>query len=168
MRIPPLYRKPTWQRFFAGAAVGGCISWVIFLFMFGTLQEKHSMLIDNQAALIKELQAKIKIWQDDYQDLNEQNLEMLTIQEIQVKLTHYEKYNINDKQSISSIEEAVKEDLQPLLAKELDSVYKNRDIIKKTIENKTMNINGKRYKLLVTGIHYFTTISIEVELKLAD
>lgn len=168
MRIPPLYRNPNWQRFFAGAAVGGCISWVIFLFMFGTMQEKHSILIDNQASLIKELQAKIKIWQDDYQDLNEQNVEMLTIQEIQVKLIHYEKYNINDKQSIVSIEESVKEDLQSLLAKDLDSVYKNKDIIKKTIENKTMNINGKRYKLLVNEIHYYTTISIEVALKLSD
>lgn len=123
--------------------------------------------MDRQAKLIIDQQAKIKIWQDDYQDLNEQNAELLTIQDIQVKLTHFEKYNINDKQSIVDIEEAVKEDLQSLLAKDVDSVYKNKDIIKKTIENKTMPINGKRYKLIVKEIHYYTTISIEVEIKLA-
>lgn len=167
MRIPPLYRKPSWQRFFAGAAVGGCISWAIFLFMFGTLQERSGIKIEKQATLIEELQDKIDIWQNDYQDLNKKNAELLTIQEIEVKLTLYEKYNINDQQSIVNIQDAVKKDLQSLLAKDLDTVYKNKDIIKKTIENKTLNVNGKRYKLIVLEMYFFTTINIVLEIKLA-
>ncbi len=43
----------------------------------------------------------------------------------------------------------MKEDLKSLLAKDLTTVYKNREIIKKTVENKTMNINGKQYQLIV-------------------
>ena len=39
MRIPPYHRTPTWQRFFAGAALGGLISWVIFFYMHGVQQE---------------------------------------------------------------------------------------------------------------------------------
>lgn len=167
MRIPPLYRKPSWQRFFAGAAVGGCISWIIFLFMFGTLQEKSSIKIEKQATIIDELQDKIDIWQEDYQDLNKKNAELLTIQEIQVKLTQYEKYNINDQQSVVNIQDAVKKDLQSLIAKDLDTVYKNKDIIKKSIENKTLNVNGKRYKVIVLEMYFFTTINIVIEIKLA-
>ncbi|HAQ08205.1 MAG TPA: sporulation protein, partial [Bacillus bacterium] len=31
MRIPPYYRRPEWQRFFSGMAVGALLSWVLFL-----------------------------------------------------------------------------------------------------------------------------------------
>lgn len=167
MRIPPLYRHPVWQRFFAGAAVGGCLSWVVFLFMFGVLQEKSRMMIDDQEKKIKELQGFVSIWQEDYQELNKRNEEMLTIQEIQVKVTNYGRYGIKDGQSISSIQEAVKEDLKSLVTKDLSTAYQNKEIIEKTIENKTMPINGKRYKLVVKQIFFYTTISIVVELKLA-
>ncbi|MBS4222721.1 sporulation membrane protein YtrI [Lederbergia citrea] len=167
MRIPPLYRQPNWQRFFAGAAVGGCISWLIFLFMFGTMQERSGYLLEKQAEDIRKLKDKIEIWQEDYQELNKKNEELLTIQEIEVKLIEFEKYNITDRQSIFNTEEAVKEDLKTLLAKDLGTVYKNRDLVKKTVENKIININGKRYKLVVREMFFYTTISIEAELKLA-
>ncbi|MCJ7839739.1 sporulation protein [Lederbergia sp. NSJ-179] len=168
MRIPPLYRNSNWQRLFAGMAVGGCISWVIFLFMFGVMQERNSVIIKEQANKIHELQSDIKIWQDDYKELNEKNEEMLTIQKIKVELTNYEKYDITDSQSIYTIEEAIQEDLRPLLAKDLATVYKNKEMIEKTIENKVVKINGKKYEFVIREIHYYTTIHIEAELRLAD
>ncbi|MBS4199961.1 sporulation protein [Bacillus sp. FJAT-49732] len=167
MRIPPLYRKPSWQRFFAGAAVGGCISWVIFLYMFGVMQEKNGYLIEEQSNKIKQLQDDIKIWQEDYRELNKKNEEMLTIQKIDIRLVGYEKYQIKDRQSIFNVEEAIREDLKSLLAKDLSTVHKNKDIVKKTIENKIININGKRYKFIVQEMYFYTTINITVELKLA-
>lgn len=168
MRIPPLYRDAKWQRFFAGAAIGGCISWLIFLFMFGTLQQKSSSLIEKQAIQIKELEGYIKIWQEDYKELNKKNEEMLTVQQFQVKITHFDRYNINDQQSIFKAEEAVKEDLKSLLAKDLTTVYQNREIIKKTVENKIININGKQYRLIVKELYVYTTMSLVLEIKLAD
>lgn len=168
MRIPPLYRHPVWQRFFAGAAVGGCISWLIFLFMFGAIQQKNSTLIEKQALQIKELKGYIQIWQEDYQELNKRNEEMLTIQELDVKILNFERYDINDRQSIYEVEESVKEDLKSLIAKDLTTVYKNREIIKKTIENKIVNINGKQYRLVVKELFFYTTISLVLEIKLAD
>ena len=167
MRIPPLYRKPNWQRFFAGAAIGGCISWLVFLFMFGIMQEKTSSMLDQQANQIKELKRNLSIWQEDFQELNKENEDMLTIQNIEVKVLNFERYNISDRQSIFNIEEGIKEDLKSLLAKDLTTVYKNRDIIKKTVENKTMNINGKRYQLIVHELYFYTTISLVLEIKLA-
>ncbi|MCR2821894.1 sporulation membrane protein YtrI [Lederbergia panacisoli] len=167
MRIPPLYRKPTWQRFLGGAAVGGCISWFIFLFMFGVMQERNGILLEEQSKQINILQNQIKIWQEDYQELNKKNEDMLTVQEINVRLVNYEKYNIQDRQSIFNVEEDVQEDLKSLLAKDLSTVNKNKDIIKKTIENKVMSINGKRFKLVVKEMYFYTTIQITVELRLA-
>ncbi|HEY4554114.1 MAG TPA: sporulation membrane protein YtrI [Bacillaceae bacterium] len=168
MRVPTLYRQPAWQRFLAGVAVGGCISWLIFLFMYGTLQEKNSTMIEQQDIQIRELKDHIEIWQNEYRELNKKNEDMLTIQNVHVKITHFEKYNIRDSQSMFEAEEAVKEDLRPLLAKDLPSVYKNREIIKKTVENKTLNINGKRYRLSVEEMYFYTTVSLVLEIKLAD
>lgn len=168
MRIPPLYRHPVWQRFFAGAAVGGCISWLIFLFMFGTIQQKNSTLIERQALRIKELSGYIQILEEDYQELNKKNEEMLTIQEIDVKITNFERYDIRDRLAIYKAEESVKEDLRSLIAKDLTTVYKNKEIIRKTVENKTLNINDKEFKLVVQELYFYTTISIVLEIKLAD
>ncbi|MCJ8009630.1 sporulation membrane protein YtrI [Lederbergia wuyishanensis] len=167
MRIPPLYRKPSWQRFLAGAAVGGCISWIIFLYMFGVMQERNGFLIEEQANKIKQLQDQITIWQEDYRELNKKNEEMLTIQKVEVHLVGYERYQIKDRQSIFNVEESIQEDLKSLLAKDLSTVHKNKDIVKKTIENKVENINGKKYKFIVKEMYFYTTINITVELRLA-
>lgn len=55
MRIPPYYRNSHWQRFFAGMAIGGIISWFIFLYIFGEWQEKYSMEISKQEETIRDL-----------------------------------------------------------------------------------------------------------------
>lgn len=168
MRIPPYYKQPAWQRFLAGTAVGGCISWLIFLFMFGTLQERNSALIEKQAVQIKELRGYIQIWQEDYQKLNKKNEEMLTIQKIDVKIMGFERYRITDRQSIFEAEEAVKEDLKSLITKDLAVAYKNKEIIKKTVENKSFEINGKTYRLEVKELYFYTTVALIAEIKLAD
>ena len=41
MRVPPYARDPGWQRFFAGAAIGAIVSWIVFSQIFGILQEKQ-------------------------------------------------------------------------------------------------------------------------------
>lgn len=168
MRIPPLHRDPVWQRFFSGLVIGGCISWTLFLILFGMAQEQNAMLIQEQANQIKKLRKDIEIWQEDYQKLNQKNEEMLTVQEINITLVGYEKYQITDRQSIYMVEEGIKDDLRSLLAKDLATVHQNKEIIKKTIENKIVNINDKKYKLSVREIFFYTTIEIELEPKLAD
>ncbi|RWR05326.1 sporulation membrane protein YtrI [Siminovitchia fortis] len=168
MRIPPFYRHPVWQRFLAGAAVGGCISWLVFLFMFGTIQQKNSTIIERQAIRINELSGHIQILEEDKQKLNEENEKMLTIQEIDVKIHNFERYGINDRLGIYKAEESVGEDLRSLIAEDLTTVYKNKEIIKKTVENKRLTINGKQYRLVVKELYFYTTISLVLELKLAD
>ena len=164
MRIPPLYRKRSWQRFFAGAAIGGVISWFIFLYMFGVWQEKHTKLIREQQEHIADLNDEIKIWQDEYKAANKRNIEQLTVQKINVKITNGEKYDL-DSYSVFVEEDSIKEDLQMMVAKDLDTVYKSKDLLKKIIENKPVRINGKRYKLVIKEIVIYTTISIQLELQ---
>ncbi|KYD10786.1 sporulation protein [Heyndrickxia sporothermodurans] len=165
MRIPPLYHRPSWQRFIAGIVIGGCISWLVFLFMYGVMQEKHAKKIKFQQETIDNLKQDIKIWQDEYKELNRKNAELLIIQNVQVKITDFEKYNI-DLQSKIEAENKVKEDLKSLIANDLNNTVKNKELIIKAIENKTVKFNNRPYRYVIKSMIFYTTISIELELRL--
>ncbi|WP_141432018.1 sporulation membrane protein YtrI [Bacillus sp. 03113] len=167
MRIPPYYRNPSIQRFFVGMVMGGIISWFIFLFIFGESQEKYSIQIKRQSELIKELKEDKKIWQEEFQELNQKNEKRLTVQEIKVNIINSKKYDL-DSYSKFEMENLIKDDLNMLEAKDIETVYKNRDLMMKTIENKRMKINDKRFQFRVTEIVFYTTLSIQIELFLAD
>ncbi|MGM0874889.1 MAG: sporulation membrane protein YtrI [Bacillota bacterium] len=163
MRIPPHYQQPTWQRFFAGAAIGAIISWGVFLFIFGVIQEEHKTKIDKQQLDIQKLERNIEIYQEEYTKLNKEAQQKVTIQNIEVHLTNGDKYLFKDFM-IKNIEEKVKKDLSDLIAKDMESVYSNHILIERTIENKIFKIDEKEYKLEMTKFMLFTTISIEVEI----
>ncbi|KHF28836.1 Sporulation membrane protein YtrI [Anoxybacillus sp. BCO1] len=69
MRVPPYARDPGWQRFFAGAAIGAIISWIVFLQIFGILQEKQVRQLNVQREIIAQLKHDLNIWQQDYIEL---------------------------------------------------------------------------------------------------
>ena len=167
MRIPPYYRQVSWQRLFAGMAIGAFLSWCIFLYIFGVWQEEWSTKIEKQEEIIKELEDDKKIWQQDSQELNKKNEEQLTVQEIKVKIPNsdIEKYKL-DTFSVFQIEESVKEDLSMIKAKDIETAFKTRELIKKVIENKRVKANGKRYSLEVSEIVFYTTVSIQLRIKL--
>ncbi len=165
MRIPPYYRKPSWQRFLAGAAIGGMISWFIFLYIFGEWQEKYSKLIQKQEEDIARLTNDKKIWQEEFKELNKKNQEQLTVQEIKIKIKNSDKYKM-DSFSVFEIEDQLKEDISMMIAKDIDTVYKSRELIKKIIENKVFKVNEKRYRVDVKEMVIYTTLSIHLDIKL--
>jgi hypothetical protein len=165
MRIPPYYEKPQWQRILAGMAIGGIISWCIFLYIFGEWQEDYSKRIKIQAETIRDLTEEKKIWQEDVEKLNKKNEELLRIQKIEVKITNSEKYKL-DPFSIYEMEEAVKKDIETLLGKDIETAFKSRDLIKKTIENETHITHEKRYRLQINEMIFFSTLSIQLSIHL--
>lgn len=164
MRIPPLYRRPSWQRFFAGMAVGGAISWCIFLFIYGVFQEKNTELIRKQAQDIVDLNEEKKIWQEEYKEINKRNIEQLTVQKINIRIMNWEKYKL-DSLSVLETEDSVRDDISMMIAKDIETVYKSKDLLKKIIENKQIKINDKRYKLKVKEMVFYTNLSIQLEIK---
>lgn len=164
MRIPPYYRYPTWQRFFAGAAVGALISWFVFLHLFGVLQDKQVRRIIELQDKIADLENEIRIWQEDYVKINKINKKKLTVQDISIHLVNAEQYKL-DSYTTFRIEESVKEDVSHLIAKDIETVYNGRELLKRAIENKTYTINEQTYKLEIYQLFLFTTLSIELKLK---
>jgi len=164
MRIPPLYRRPAWQRFFAGMAIGGAISWCIFLYIYGVWQEENTELIRKQQEDIVDLNNEKKIWQEEYKELNKRNIEQLTVQKINIKIINSEKYKL-DSLSVLETENSVRDDISMMLAKDLETVYKSKDLIKKVIENKPVKINEKRYTLKIKEMVIYTNLTIQLEIQ---
>ncbi|MEH7308454.1 sporulation membrane protein YtrI [Neobacillus drentensis] len=164
MRIPPLYRKPAWQRFFAGMAIGGAISWCIFLYIYGVWHEENTELIRKQAQEIVDLNDEKKIWQEEYKEMNKRNIEQITVQKINIRITNSEKYKL-DSLSVLETEDSVRDDISLMIAKDIDTVYKSKDLLKKIIENKPIKINDKRYKLKVKEMVFYTNLTIQLEIQ---
>ena len=164
MRIPPYYRYPTWQRFFAGVVIGAILSWFVFLHLFGVLQEKQVRKIIELQDKIADLENEIRIWQEDYVKQNKINQKKLMVQEISVHLVNAEQYKL-DSYTTFRIEESVKEDISHLKEIDIETVYNSRELLKRAIENKTYTINEQPYKLEIHQLFVFTTLSIELKLK---
>ncbi|WP_150222998.1 sporulation membrane protein YtrI [Bacillus atrophaeus] len=167
MRVPQLYRKPGWQRFFAGMMCGAVISWVIFLFTYGTFQEEQVTLIAEQQEHVKDLNNQISIYQEDLHKLNEDNKKMLLIQSVDVKLLNSEKYKISQPDK-TKFEEHIKDDISEVITKDIESVYKTKELLKRTIENKIYTINEKKYEAEVKELIIYTRLTVEIEISFAS
>ncbi|MDK8639387.1 sporulation membrane protein YtrI [Niallia taxi] len=169
MRIPPFYKNISLQRFFAGMVIGGFISWCVFLFMFGVWQERYSTEIKNQKSTIHNLEKDKEIWQQEFSELNKKAEEKLTIQGIVVKINSKdkEKYNIKPFNALE-MEGAIKEDLRTIVAKDMELVYKSRALLKKSIENKVVESDQKRYRFKVSELIIYTTVYVELSVTFAD
>lgn len=163
MRIPPYYRLPTWQRFFAGVVIGAIGSWFVFFYMYGVLQEKQISIIEIQRKEIHELKIKVGIWEQDFNKLNEETEKHLSVKEIRVNIINDRFYDL-DKLSVAEAEEVIRTDLTTLITKNVEDVYKTKALLKKSIENKILEINKKRYRIEITEILIYKNMEIEVKL----
>ncbi|HZG70518.1 MAG TPA: sporulation membrane protein YtrI [Chondromyces sp.] len=164
MRVPTLTAKS--KIFLSGIAVGACLSWFLFLYMHGVLHERQAEKIERQQADIQELEAQLAIWQEEFKKINKENQKKLTVQTIKVEIVNFEKYGIEDSHSVFEAEEMIKNDLRPLLAKDLESVFYNKELIKRVIENKTLKLNDKRYRLRIIEMNFYTEVEIKLHLQL--
>ncbi|MCU9594439.1 LapA family protein [Caldibacillus thermolactis] len=168
MRVPSFYRSKSFQRMLFGAVIGAILSWLFFLYVYGQMQEEQVTTIRKQQEQIANLEKEKNIWQEDFKKLNEKNKELLTVQELSIKITNASKYKIDPLSLFEAEEEIKKEVDSTILAKNLDELFKDRGLLIKLIENKPIEISDRKYKLSVKKFILYTTVIIEVELSLAD
>ncbi|MDF0727517.1 sporulation protein [Cytobacillus sp. S13-E01] len=164
MRIPPYYQKPGWQRFFAGVTIGALISWFVFLYMYGVLQEKQIHILKEQQAEIKKLTDHNNVLIEDYDKLNEENKSKIKIQDLKVEFIDPKKIDLAGLTKHELQTEVIK-DLNHLIAKDIDTVSKNKELIRSTIENKVYEIDDKKYRLQVYTIFFDTTMEISLKIE---
>ena len=164
MRIPPYYQKPGWQRFFAGVTIGALISWFVFLYMYGVLQEKQIHILKEQQAEIKKLTDHNNVLIEDYDKLNEENKSKIKIQDLKVEFIDPKKIDLAGLTKHELQTEVIK-DLNHLIAKDIDTVSKNKELLRSTIENKVYEIDDKKYRLQVYTIFFDTTMEISLKIE---
>ena len=79
-------------------------------------------------------------------------------------IENYRDYKL-DLLSVIEAQEAIRNDLRSLITKDLETVYKGKSLIRKTIENKIVEMNKKKYTFEVSEIMFYSTIYIEVKVK---
>lgn len=166
MRISEYHRKPNWQRFFAGIAVGAIISWLVFLVLYGTLQERQLQLIEEQNNRILDLEKKRKVLTEDINRLNEDNKNRLKIVDIKIKILNVNKFGL-DSLIKHNLEKSVINDLNHLLNRDINSVSNNKELLRKAIENKVYEIDEKKYLLKIYSITFDTVLDITLKMELA-
>ncbi|MGN1402593.1 MAG: sporulation membrane protein YtrI [Bacillus sp. (in: firmicutes)] len=151
------------QVLIAGMILGAFISWALYFYMHSEMQERQIMIIEKQKKVISELERKNEIWQQEIELLNDEAEKGIKIQEIQVSINNFRDYKL-DLLAVLELQEDIRKDLNSLITKDLESVYKGKLLIKRTIENKTIDVNDKKYTFEVTEMMFYTTLFIEVKL----
>lgn len=130
--------------FFAGMMCGAVISWFFPVYIRnipGGAGFPHRKTKEH----VKDLNDQISIYQEDLHKLNEDNKRKLLIQSVDVKLLNGEKYKISQPDK-TKFEEHVKDDISEVITKDIESVYKTKELLKRTIENKVYTINEKNMR----------------------
>jgi len=162
MRIPPYYRNPAWQRFFAGCAVGIIIGFCFFILLYGIAQERQMDKILEQETIIKDLQEANETLRESNEKENEKLSKQLTIQEVKVKIDKG-KYALNHLIELD-LQQAISSQLNILINKNIESVADNHQLIIQAVEGHTYTVEDKVYTFKVKSLVIFSTVQITVTL----
>ncbi|WP_077615528.1 sporulation membrane protein YtrI [Caenibacillus caldisaponilyticus] len=162
MRIPPYYRHPDWQRFFAGIAVGAIIGFCFFILIYGLMQERQIEKIQRQQNQIEDLARDYRTLIEEREKENEALEKQLRVQEIRVDI-RTEKEPV-DQMIKLELKQAIAEQLQVLITKNIAAVAENHELIFRTIESHPFVVEDKRYYFKVRTLVVFTAVEVGVVL----
>ncbi|MCG3420161.1 sporulation membrane protein YtrI [Oceanobacillus jordanicus] len=158
MHIPPYHKKKTWQRFFAGALVGGIIAYIIFIFMYGTMYE-------NQLKKNLELTSQV----NDLKNQNEallkdtENLKTpVTVSVIDITIENAEEISL-DSLVVPKLEELVKDEISHITGQSVSIVDEIDQLLISAIENKEYTIDDLRYQFTVRKLTISETVKVFLE-----
>lgn len=165
MRIPRYYRKPGWQRFFAGLFLGVLGGWMLFFQMYGYAHEQQVEKIEELRAKIEELKQENEQLVKDHKEKNRQLERQLTIQNIEIKWQKPPRLTDSEQQELKN---AIKEQLSPLINTDINSVSESRSLIY-LIENKDYVIDREHYEVEIKELVILSsTLEIIIAVKKKD
>ncbi|KAB8138284.1 hypothetical protein F9U64_05700 [Gracilibacillus oryzae] len=169
MHIPPLYKRPGWQRFLAGTMIGTLIGYIIFVFMFGEMQQN---LIEENFTLrgeLLELKDTHQALVENHRLLDEQAKEGIKINQITIQFTNLETYKIeHDRIMIQQLTEAIKQEANQMIGKNVEEVANSTDLLIRAIENKTITIDDFKFQATVKKMIVIEELKLSIELKKAS
>ncbi|WP_018921719.1 sporulation membrane protein YtrI [Salsuginibacillus kocurii] len=162
MRIPPLYRTPGAQRFFAGLFVGVLTGWFFFLLQYGTMHETLLIEKNKQEITITQLEEQIEALRQD-ERTNEGENPALIVEEIEFIFKNREASRLNEL-TIYELEQQALREIHFVQDQNVESVADLKESLIRTLENKTFEINEQTYNLDVKEMYLYTSLEIHVEI----
>jgi len=169
MHIPPYFKRPAWQRFFAGAVVGAICAYFVFLFIFGELQQEW---IENNLNLRTELQDLNQSYETlvkNHEALDKESKEGFTLQEVEIEFTNLKELKLeNDRIMVQLLKDSISEETNHILGKPIDEVNTTLDLLISSIENKTLEVDDFKYKGTVKKLVVANNLHLSIELENAS
>ena len=164
MRVPPNYRSPGLERFFAGTIIGMIIGFVFFILLYGIAQDKQLEKIKKQQVEIEDLKKSVKTLTEQGTEENQKLAKQLKIQEISVDIESGRK----DLPQLVTYElkKKIAQRLDALRNKNIDSIADAKDLIFSSIEGYNFQVEDNIYNFTIKSL--FATSNLEITVKLVD
>lgn len=154
MRIPPLYQRKGYQRFFAGIAIGFIIGWAFFLIQGGLAHERLIHRIDDQKLIITDLEKKNEILTSDDEKANKELAKKFKLHEINVRFSEINSKKLSNLTRVHLIK-AVEDDLEHLMGEDTETIAKSNTLLFQAIENKPYRIDDDEQAYSVNIDHLY-------------
>jgi hypothetical protein len=156
MRIPPLYLRKGYQRFFAGIAIGCIIGWAFFLLQFGLTHARLISMIKEQKDVIEDYKKKNEILTSDDKKANDELAKKFKLHEINVRTsdTSEKLSNLTEFHLVKLIED----DLEHLIGEDTETIAKSHVLLVQAIENKDFTLEDQKYKVRIDHLYLYTGV----------
>ena len=162
MHIPPVYKRPSWQRFLIGVVVGVVVAYVIMLFMYGTIYEQIVQENSELRASNKELTNFNDALPEDKEEAEEQEAKPYTIEQIDIMIENEKELRL-DRLATHQLEELITDEIDLIIGKSVQSTAENNELLIAAIENKTFKIDGFSYSFEVSRFILYSTAKITLK-----
>lgn len=162
MHIPPVYKRPSWQRFLIGVVVGVVVAYVIMLFMYGTIYEQIVQENSELRASNKELTNFNDALLEDKEEAEEQEAKPYTIEQIDIMIENEKELRL-DRLATHQLEELITDEIDIIIGKSVQSTAENNELLIAAIENKTFKIDGFSYSFEVSRFILYSTVKITLK-----
>lgn len=143
MRIPPLYHRKGYQRFFAGVAIGFIIGWAFFLVQGGLAHERLIHKLKEQELKIDDYKKKNEILTSDDEKANEELAKKFKLHEINVRFSSTSSDKISNLTKLH-LTKAVEDDLEHLIGEDTETIAKSHVLLEQAIENKPFQLDDEQ------------------------
>jgi hypothetical protein len=158
MRIPPLYQRKGYQRFFAGVAIGFIIGWAFFLIQGGIAHERLIHIIKDQKLTIEDYKKKNQILTSDDEKANEELAKKFKLHEINVRFSNTTSEKLSNLTKLH-LTKAVEDDLEHLIGEDTETIAKSHVLLVQAIQNKSYQFDDdQKYEVKIDHLYLYTGI----------
>lgn len=136
----------------------------MFLTIYGVSRDKELEEVRIANDKLEKANLQISAWQEDVKALNKEMKQHLIIQNVKVKLVNGNRYKVNSVVEYN-IQKSVDEEAQHLIAQDIESAYRSRDILKKQLKIKNTNSIKRFMKLKFIKFIFIQRFRLKFELK---